>query len=61
VQHHAAAVDVGDAQVEQFAQAQAAAVGDLQQQALPPGRGGVELAEDFAGAEHARKLLGRLP
>lgn len=58
VNDHAGTVDVGDLQVDQFTQTQATAVGDLQQHAVTTGRNGVEQAQNFARAEHARERLG---
>src|SRR5262249_17942750 len=53
VKDHAGAVDVGDAQVQQLVEAQAAAVGGLQQDAVAARGGGVEQAQHLVGAEHA--------
>jgi hypothetical protein len=55
-QHVASAVHVGDAQVQQFAQAQAAAVGQAQQEAVAwTGHGGQQAAH-FVGAENDGQL-----
>jgi hypothetical protein len=58
VNDYAGAVDVADAQVQQFGQAQAAAVGDLEQDAVASGRGRVEQPQHLVGAQDAGQGLG---
>jgi len=55
--HHLGAVDIGDLERHHFGGAQAAAVGEAQQQAILEARCGSEQTPHLLGAEHQRDLL----